>query len=275
MAGGKEAERKGLTVMAPGLRSALMLERTGARMGADRVALLSAIGRTGSISAAAREVGLSYKAAWDGVQAMNNLFAGPLVSAASGGRAGGGATLTPAGEKVIAAFAAIQQGLERVVSTLDAQIDLDPGDILWSLMMRTSARNTYRSTVTAVTEGTVSAEVVMDIGSGQSLAAVITGRSAAEMGLAPGVEVFALVKSSFVILAKGREVGPISVRNRLVGIVTERTDGPVNSEIVLDLGGGRTLAATITRESAEALALRPGDAATALIKSSHVILALP
>ncbi|MCE6967727.1 TOBE domain-containing protein [Cereibacter sphaeroides] len=257
------------------VQSALTLERSGARMGADRVALLAAIGRTGSISAAAREIGLSYKAAWDGVHAMNNLFASPLVTAAPGGHAGGGATLTPAGEKVIAAFTAIREGLERVVTSLETQIDLDPGDILWSLMMKTSARNAYRSVVTAVTESTVSAEVTMDIGGGQSLVAVITGRSAADMGLAPGVEVFALVKSSFVIVAKGREVGALSVRNRLVGTVTSRTDGPVNSEVVLDLGGGRTLAATITRESAETLGLRVGDEATALVKSSHVILALP
>ncbi|TCM82714.1 TOBE domain-containing protein [Rhodovulum steppense] len=257
------------------LRSALTLERPGARMGADRVALLAAIGRTGSISAAARDVGLSYKAAWDGVQAMNNVFATPLVTAAPGGRAGGGAALTPAGEKVIAAFTALQEGLARVVATLETQIDMNPGDMLWSLMMKTSARNAYRCTVTGVTEGEVSADVVMAFGDGQTLASVITGRSAAEMGLAPGVEVFALVKSSFVILARGAEVGAISVRNRLTGTVATRTDGAVNSEIELDLGGGKTLVATITRDSAEKLGLQPGDEATALIKSSHVILALP
>ncbi|SIO38165.1 molybdate transport system regulatory protein [Rhodovulum sp. ES.010] len=261
--------------MPTNLRSALTLERPGARMGADRVALLRAIGRTGSISAAAREVGVSYKAAWDGVQAMNNVFATPLVTAAPGGRAGGGARLTPAGEKVIAAFTAIQDGLARVVASLETQIDLDPGDMLWSLMMKTSARNAYRCTVTAVTEGAVSAEVDMELGGGQTLTAVITGRSASEMALAPGVEVFALVKSSFVILAKADEVGLTSVRNRLTGTVADRTDGPVNSEIVLELGGGKTLAATITRDSAETLNLQPGDAATALVKSSHVILALP
>ncbi|MBK1635021.1 TOBE domain-containing protein [Rhodovulum adriaticum] len=261
--------------MPEGLRSALTLERPGARMGADRVALLAAVGRTGSISAAAREVGLSYKAAWDGVQAMNNLFSGPLVTAAPGGRAGGGATLTPAGEKVITAFTAMQEGLERVVAALDAQIDLDPTDMLWSLMMKTSARNTYRCTVTQITQGTVSAEVDMDLGGGQQITAVITGRSAADMGLAPGTEVFAMVKSSFVILAKGQAEGMLSVRNRLTGTVTARTDGPVTSEIVLDLGGGKTLAATITHESANNLELRPGDTATALIKASHVILALP
>ena len=93
------------------LRGTVTLERMGARMGSQRVALLAAIGRSGSIAAAAREVGLSYKAAWDGVQAMNNLFAGPLVTAAPGGRAGGGAALTEAGQRVISAYGAIEDGL--------------------------------------------------------------------------------------------------------------------------------------------------------------------
>ena len=258
------------------LRGALTFERAGTgRMGADRVALLAAVGRTGSISAAAREIGLSYKAAWDGVQAMNNLFSGPLVTAAPGGKAGGGATLTPVGEKVVAAYGAMQEGLARVLASLESQIDLDPTDILWGLMMKTSARNTYRCTVVSVTGDDVSAEVVMDLGPGQSLTAVITGRSASDMGLAPGVDVFALVKSSFVILASGDGAGLLSVRNRLSGTVASRTDGPVNSEIVLDLGAGKTLVATITRDSAEALGLAPGEPATALVKSSHVIIALP
>ncbi len=262
--------------MPEGLRGALTVERPGqARMGAERVALLAAIGRTGSIAAAAREVGLSYKAAWDAVQAMNNLFARPVVTAAPGGRTGGGALVTTEGEQVIAAFAAIEDGLSRVLSTLETRLALHPADILWSLMMKTSARNVYRCTVTALTQGEVSAEVQMDLGGGQILTAVITERSLSDMGLSPGAEVFALVKSSFVILARGDELAQLSVRNRLGGTVASRTDGQVNSEIVLDMGGGKTLAATITRESAETLALQPGDRATALVKASHVIVALP
>ena len=262
--------------MSEGLRGALTFERPGAaRMGADRVALLAAIGRTGSIAGAAREAGMSYKGAWDAVQSMNNLFSAPLVSATPGGRTGGGAAVTPEGERVMAAFAAIEEGLARVLATLETRLDMPPADILWSLMMKTSARNTYRCTVVSVTEGDVSAEVIMDLGGGQHLAAVITERSTAEMRLTPGTEVFALVKSSFVILAKGAEFAHLSVRNRLTGTVASRTDGPVNSEIVLDLGGGKTIAAIITRESADTLDFRPGDSATALIKASHIILALP
>ncbi|MFD2175252.1 TOBE domain-containing protein [Rhodobacter lacus] len=260
--------------MNDGLKSALILERTGARMGAERVALLAAIGRTGSISGAAREVGLSYKAAWDGVQAMNNLFASPLVTAAPGGRAGGGAGLTEAGRNVIAAYGAIEEGLAKLMASLEARLDLSAGEVLRGLSLRTSARNMWSCKVTEVTADEVSASVRLALGEGQRLTSVITARSAAEMGLAPGTEVLALVKSNFVMLTR-EEAPRLSIRNRLTGVVMERIDGDLGAEAVLDLGGGKTLTASITRESAEALALAPGARVTALVKSSHVILALP
>ena len=78
------------------LSATVVLERPGLpRVALARMALVEAIGELGSISAAARKVGLSYKAAWDAVQALNNLFEAPLVEAAPGGSRGGTAALTP------------------------------------------------------------------------------------------------------------------------------------------------------------------------------------
>ena len=261
--------------MTQGLKGAVTLERMGARMGADRVALLAAIGRTGSISAAAREVGLSYKGAWDGVQAMNNLFATPLVTAAPGGRAGGGAVLTEAGRQVIASYAAIEEGLGRILATLETRLDLAPGAVWRGLGLRTSARNVWACTVRTLRCDSVNAEVKLDLAPGQTLSAVITAQSAADMGLAPGAEVLALVKSNFVMLAEEHDASRLSVRNRLAGVVLARTDADTTSELVLDLGAAKTLVATITRDSADSLGLGPGVAASALIKASHVTLALP
>ncbi|MBZ4023283.1 molybdenum-dependent transcriptional regulator [Rhodobacter sp. TJ_12] len=259
--------------MTEGLRGALTLERTGARMGAERVALLAAVGRTGSISAAAREVGLSYKAAWDGVKAMNNLFSSPLVTAAPGGRAGGGAELTAAGRQVIAAYGEIEAELAKLLARLENRLDLAPAQVLRGLSLRTSARNVWACKVSSVLADRVSAEVKLDLG-GAQLVSVITARSARELGLMPGVEVLALVKSNFVMLTR-EEAPRLSIRNRLSGVVMERIDGDLGTEVVLDLGAGKTLAAAITRESADGLAPAPGERLTALVKSSHVILALP
>lgn len=267
----------------PDLEAALTVQRDpAARMGGDRVRLLAAIRDHGSISAAARAIGLSYKAAWDAVNTMNNVFGQPLVEAAPGGRSGGKTALTPAGHQVIAAFHTIQEELGRAVAALAARLGApdsptaltDPSSILWSLLMKTSARNTFRCKVTQVIEGPVNAEVLMDLTDGQHLSAIITDRSVRDLALAPGKEVFALVKSTFVILAPEDGLGRTSARNRLCGTVAARDDGAVSSEIILDLGGGKTIAAVVTKESAQALNLQPGDRACALIKASHIILAV-
>ncbi|TLD96877.1 LysR family transcriptional regulator [Helicobacter jaachi] len=79
-------------------------------IGVGRAELLERIARTGSISKAAKEMGMSYKAAWDSVDIMNKLSPCPLVSSSNGGRGGGGTKLTPLGFEALEVF----HKLERV-----------------------------------------------------------------------------------------------------------------------------------------------------------------
>ena len=116
--------------------------------------------------------------------------------------------------------------------------------------MRTSARNALAGTITHIQTGVVDCEVILRVSDGVEIAAVITERSQRELGLAIGKEVVALIKSSFVILAREEDLGRTSARNRLAGTVVARTDTEVNSEIILDLGDGKSLAAIVTRTSA-------------------------
>ena len=67
------------------------------RIGADRIALMETIAGRGSITAAAKDLGLSYRAAWDSVQALNNLFDQPLIEATPGGAKGGEAKVSVIG----------------------------------------------------------------------------------------------------------------------------------------------------------------------------------
>src|SRR5690606_13954230 len=92
------------------------------RLSEQRKRLLAAIRVHGSISAAAREVGLSYKAAWDAVRAMNTVFGRPLVKANPGGRHGGFAILIPAGERVLAALAVVEAELGRWLGRLQRHL---------------------------------------------------------------------------------------------------------------------------------------------------------
>jgi molybdate transport system regulatory protein len=261
----------------PSLNALLTLQKGAAgRVGGERIALLAAIGEHGSISAAARAMGLSYKAAWDAVQALNNLFERPLVAPSVGGREGGASLVTPAGEAVIAAFHAVEAELGGAFARLEASLRAPDGaalkPLLWSMAMKTSARNVLRGVVSRVTPGAVNSEVSLEVADGVEIVAVITRESVDVLGLDPGKPALALIKSSFVILARADGGLRTSARNALQGVVTRREDGAVNSEVTLELKAGKTLTATLTRESAEALDLQPGTSAVALIKASHVIL---
>src|SRR5215468_6712201 len=80
----------------------------GDRIGPGKIALLEAIRATGSISAAARQIGMSYRRAWLLVEEVNASLQQPAVTAAIGGRQGGGAALTPTGERVIELYRSIE-----------------------------------------------------------------------------------------------------------------------------------------------------------------------
>jgi molybdate transport system regulatory protein len=81
---------------------------SGRRIGPGKIALLEAIRSTGSISAGARALGMSYRRAWLLVEEINNALREPAVTAETGGRSGGGAALTPVGERVIGLYRAIE-----------------------------------------------------------------------------------------------------------------------------------------------------------------------
>lgn len=262
------------------LSAALTLsDNTGARASNSRMRLLELIGIHGSISAAAKSAGISYKAAWDAVDALNNLFHRPLVTTQSGGRTGGGAQLTDDGRQVIAAFSALHGELDRFLEALSRSLGgnpsgIDPSTLIWSVLVRTSARNMLRGTVVSVTPGAVNAEISLRVSDEVDIVAMITNKSLVDLGLAPGGEAFALIKASFVMLAPEGEALRTSARNRIAGVVAAHTPGAVNDEFVLDIGCGRTIVAIVSSESARMLDFKPGDRVAALFDPAHVILAV-
>ena len=94
----------------------------GGRLGPGKVELLENIAAFGSISAAARQMAMSYKRAWDLVEEMNGLFGKPLVAAQAGGKRGGGATLTAAGRAVVSRYRAIERAASVVAEPHIAEL---------------------------------------------------------------------------------------------------------------------------------------------------------
>ncbi len=85
-----------------------VLGRTAAAMGPGKAELVERIALTGSISAAAREMGMSYRRAWQLVESLNADFLEPVVATATGGKRGGGAQVTSFGVKLVASFRAME-----------------------------------------------------------------------------------------------------------------------------------------------------------------------
>ncbi|MBS2131333.1 TOBE domain-containing protein [Burkholderia thailandensis] len=260
------------------LRGELWLRAGGETLGgAARIALLAAIGETGSITRAAKAVGLSYKGAWDAIDTMNNLAGEPLVLRSTGGKGGGGTALTPRATALIAAFRAIEREHRRFIDAASAAVEGFEGN--WELIgrigMKTSARNQLFGKVLAIKHGAVNDEVLLALPGEHTITAVVTHESTQELGLAPGVDACALVKASWVVLAV-EDGSPLrlSARNQLHGVVETVTRGAVNSEVLLALDGGMTLAAIVTNDSVDALGLAKGVSAVAAFKASSVILAV-
>jgi molybdate transport system regulatory protein len=257
-----------------------VLTELGTFLGDTRIRLLESIHAHGSISQAAKHVPLSYKAAWDAVDAMNNLADQPLVERTSGGKHGGGTVLTAYGHKVIALYRAIEAEQQAALDRLMARWgDVPAGDVrsfqqwLRRMGMRTSARNQLACTVCGLREGVVDMEVYLRLDDEHELVAIITRDSAENLDVRLGAEVVALVKASAVLLMTDEGLR-VSARNQLWGTVSRVVAGPVNTEVTLDLAGGKTVTAVVTQESVSTLGIEVGGRACAVFKSSSVILSV-
>ncbi len=263
--------------MTAALQGRLTLDTAaGAFLGDQRVRLLEAIATHGSISQAAKAVPMSYKAAWDAIDALNNMADAPLVSRSVGGHHGGGSKLTEHGRQMVAMFRAVEREhqamLDRLTEIGGSADVRQIQSLLRRMSMKTSARNQFAGRISGLQQGAVSVEVRLKIDEEHEIVANVTRESAESMQLGLGTEVLALVKSSSVILMA--DPAPrSSARNQLCGEVSCIHEGPVNAEISVALPSGKTVTAVITHDSVAHLGLELGMPVVALFKASSVILA--
>lgn len=238
-----------------------------------RIALLKAIEKVGSISKAATLVPLSYKTAWDAVNTMNNLCPMPVVSKETGGVGGGGTVLTSYGKNLVETYEVIQKEHRKFVESLSEMTDFESGSLklLRRFAMQMSARNQLHGVVEKIEQGKVNASVYVKLKSGDTIVSVITHGAVENLNLQPQDEVVAIFKSSSVLVSC-EEGLRISARNQLHGTITQIHSGEINSEILIDIGNGNTIASVITSNSTENLELEVGKSATAIIKSSDVMI---
>ena len=258
------------------LQGSLSVSARGRDLGGQhRIGLLRAIAEHGTLTQAAQAMGISYKGAWDAINAMNELAGQPLVERVTGGRGGGFSRLTPHGARLLERYGQIDAVHRRFVELLnDGAMDLgDDFSLLKALNMKTSARNQWVGVVRSIRAGAVNDEIELELAGRVRLTAVITHDSTEALGLRVKHTVIALVKSSAVILGTGLGTAQLSARNRLEGTVTAIAPGAVNAEVALQAEGGIAVVAIVTLASVASLGLQVGSPVTALIKASDLILA--
>ena len=258
------------------LKGRLLLEKDGVSfLGDRRVALLEAIAEHGSISAAARAVGMSYKGAWDAVDALNNQSDQPLVERSVGGKEGGGTRLTDEGRRIVVLFRTGEAEYQKVLDNLLEGAGLLDGfhRVVQRFSMRTSARNQFVGKITRLSQGPVNTVVHLKLDRKNAIVAVVTSASAAALGLRKGMEVTALVKAPAVLLSTDTDARS-SADNRLCGRIARIHAGEVDAEVRLALDHGKTVVATVTHDTVSRMGLAEGVAACALFPASSVLLAV-
>lgn len=253
-----------------------------------RIDILRQIGDTGSISQAARVVGVSYKAAWQAVDTLTNLAGTPLVARAVGGAGGGGARLTEAGQQLLTAADAMAQARGAVLSRWQATPHAGPA--LARLAVRTSMRNQWPCVVQRLevlgqivrVHLAFEAEVLADAPTSAPtvLASRITRESAELLGLEPGLVVQALCKATAVRVeraagqrtaaraqgARGVEAGSFRLAAKAVRVVR----GDSGDEVSAELAAGVQMVGF----AAPGSGLRAGSRVELLLDDNAVVLAL-
>lgn len=127
----------------------------------QRIALLQHVAEQGSITRAAKAAGISYKAAWDAIDELNNLAAQPLVERSTGGRGGGGARLSAEGERVLRLYQRLQALQAEILESAEDSNDLA---LLGRLMLRTSARNQLQGRISGLRREGRHDRISLDLG---------------------------------------------------------------------------------------------------------------
>lgn len=247
-----------------------LADALGHEVADKRLDILRRIGDVGSISEAARDAGVSYKAAWQAIDTLSNLACTPLLERTVGGSGGGGARLTPAGLQLLQAASLLSQARFQVLSQLSQGQGNAEGTFprVNALGLRTSMRNQLRCSVAAIKTQGQAILVELRLPDGTPLYSRITKESAELLALRPGLEVLALCKATAVTMAAfGEETNE---RNLLTG-TTQRASRSINGgEVSLSLDGGMQLVGFARPASR----LKLGGKAVAHVDESSVVIAL-
>lgn len=161
---------------------------SGVSVLAKHIELLKAVEHTKSITKAAEYVGISYKNAWDSLDALNNRSDEPLIARAEGNKKNSGSELTPYGKKMIALYDAMLESQKIFLEKVCSNINVDTNEILnlQRMSMSLSARNQLSCEITDVKTGAVNSQISAKLSNGEILRANVTVESEKNLNLKVG-----------------------------------------------------------------------------------------
>lgn len=222
------------------MQSSTILDALGQGQADKRIDILRQIEQGGSISQAARAVGVSYKAAWQALDTLTNLAGQPLVERVVGGVGGGGARLTPAGRELLAAADALREARAAVAAGLQKTgVARTAGqEAAARLAVRTSMRNQWPCTVQGMQAQGQIVRAHLCSGDGRlAIVARITAESAELLGLRSGMPVQALCKATAVKVLAWDEART-AVENHWPARATRVSRGELGDEVAAELSAG-------------------------------------
>ena len=254
--------------LAASLSSAL-----GSESADKRIEILRLVGQCGSISQAARDAKVSYKAAWQAIDTLTNLAGVVLVERAVGGSGGGGARMTPAGQKLLSIAGLLNDSRQQLFASFSADELLLPRalPVLSSMNLRTSMRNQLPCTVAKLELKGQMARVFLKLGGDGLLVSRITKASAELLGLRKGQAVLALCKATAVVVsASDAAHTSASGGQRMHGVALRISRGMTGDEVSLQLDAGLQLVGFARPGSA----IRTKATVVAEIDESALVIAL-
>ncbi|KYJ86191.1 TOBE domain-containing protein [Sulfurovum riftiae] len=236
-----------------------------------RIRLLHAIEEHGSISKAAKAVPMSYKSAWEAVDAMNSLSPEPIVIRETGGKDGGGTTITEYGVMLLQNYALLREEHSRFLERLSELTDIENGAFgtIGRLGLQISARNQIQAAVLQVEPGEVNARVYLKLKGGQELLSIITEEAVENLHIEAGQIVTAICKSSNVNIVNNVKD---TMKNRLEGKVVQIEKDKLNAKISVDIGGHDRIISVMPLEKAQNLVLTEGSAVIIGIEAKNIML---
>ena len=238
-----------------------------------RIEILRLVGGSGSISQAARDAKVSYKAAWQAIDTLTNLAGVVLVERAVGGAGGGGASLTPAGQKLLSIAGLLSETRSQVFAAFKSNELLLPRalPVLSNMGVRTSMRNQLPCRVERLEVLGQVVRVHLKFASHSGLVSRITKASAELLGLKKNQDVLALCKATAVsVVGATAPIESAAAAQWLGGQAVRISRGKTGDEVSLQLDAGLQLVGFATAGSG----LKAGTRVNALVEESAVVIAL-